>query len=533
MFDLLIRNGTIVDGTGKRRYLADLAVEDGIIAAIASHIEGEAKRVIDAEGLIVAPGFIDPHTHSDSVLFRGTDAYNRLEQGVTTEFAGMCGGLPAPTYDGGMHQERYTPEQIEKFRTYKGFFEEVEKLPLGVNIGFFAGQSNIRGAVMGYSDAVPNEDEVERMRQYMREAMEEGCFGVSTGLVYVPSVYATTEEIVEIAKVAHAYGGLYTSHIRGEGIHLVESVEEAIDIGRKSGIPVNISHIKVIGMDNKGLSDKVLAIIDRSNAEGIQVTADQYPFTGSAAPLLAQIPPKYQTEGIERTLEKLSDPDMRRTIEHSIWHEVDEFESNIYAAGYDGCLFDECSVTQEYVGKTIGEIAREQGKDPFDTCCEIIVQNHGVLHCIYFNQNDYDLLNYMAHPLVVGGSDTSDFTEHYPEDKIAGDHPRSVGTMTRRLELIRDHGLMSLEESVHRITGKTAEIYKLATRGRLAEGLCADITIFDYKAVKAHCDYIHPYRRNEGIEYVIVGGAVALEHGVANGVLNGKLLKLNEQPAAR
>ena len=529
MFDLLIQNGTLVDGTGSRRYAADLAIKDGVIVKIAPHITEEAARTIDASGLIVSPGFIDPHTHTDGIILEGTDSYNRLEQGVTTEFAGMCGGLPAPTYPGGMHQERMTPEMYETCSTYEGFFDAVAQLDLGVNIGFFAGQSNIRGAVMGYSDAKPTEEQIDEMRDLMRQGMEAGCFGVSTGLVYVPSVYATTEEIVEIAKVAHAYGGLYTSHIRGEGRHLVESVEEAIDIGRKSGIPVNISHIKVIGKENEGRSADVLRIIEESNAEGIQVTADQYPFTGSGAPLLAQIPPKFQTEGIEKTLEKLADPAARKEVERAIWEDVEEFESNIYAAGYDGCLFDSCSVTPEYVGRTIGEIAREQGKDPFDACCDIIVQNHGVLHCIYFNQNDSDLLNYMAHPLVVGASDTSDFTKHYPEDKVAGTHPRSTATMTRRLELIRDHGLMSLEESIHRITGKTAEIYKLSHLGRLAEGLNADITIFDYKAVKANCDYIHPYRRNDGIHYVIVNGKVAVEDGVANGVLAGKLLRLNEQ----
>ena len=263
MYDLLIKNGTVVDGTGAPRFQADVAVKDGKIARIAPEIAEEAETVIDARGLVVAPGFIDTHTHSDGTVFSPeTTGYNHLEDGATTELAGQCGSMAAPYYGEFDPSHGISKEEYERIcESYTSYFAYVDSIPHGANLAFFAGQGPIRGKVMGFGDGTPNEEQLEQMRSLMREAMECGCLGFSTGLVYTPSVFAGTHELVEIARVAHEYGGVYTTHIRGEGNQLKESIEEALVIGRESGIPVNISHIKVIGRQNEGNSRDIIRTV--------------------------------------------------------------------------------------------------------------------------------------------------------------------------------------------------------------------------------------------------------------------------------
>lgn len=530
MYDLLIKNGTLIDGTGAPRFAADLAVQDGRIARIAPQITEPARRVIDARGLMVSPGFIDTHTHSDgTILDPGSTGYNHLEDGATTELAGQCGSLAAPYYgeyspDCGVSEETYK----EICQSYTSFFAYADSIPHGANLAFFAGQGPIRGKVMGLGAGKPDAAQLEEMRALMREAMECGCLGFSTGLVYTPSVFAGTEELIEIAKVAHAYGGVYTTHIRGEGNQLKDSIEEALVIGRASGIPVNISHIKVIGHHNEGASREIIDYIEENRKAGMTITADQYPFTGGSAPLISQIPPKYLTEGKEIGLRRLVESaELRRQAEWSIFHETDEFESNIYSAGYEGCLIAGAYKTAEHVGKTLAQLAEETGKAPFDAAIDLLAANEGIVQGIYFSQNQSDLLRFLSQPWVMAGSDWSDYAAPVDPATRAGGHPRAVSTMVHRLELIRDYGLWSLEDAVHRLTGMPAEVYGLPTIGRLKEGLAADITIFDYAALHTEADYDHPFRRNRGIEYVIVNGGIAVEHGTFTGLKNGKVLRMS------
>ena len=526
MFDLLIKNGTLIDGTGAPRFQADVAVKDGLIAEIAPHIEGEAEKVIDAAGLIVSPGFIDVHTHSDGpILLDSTTGYNHLEDGATTELAGQCGGMAAPFYGEGTWLDIPKDEYARITESYTSYFEYIEKLKLGANMAFFAGQGNIRGKVMGLGPGTPDEEQLQQMRDLMAEAMECGCLGFSTGLVYTPSVFAGTEEIVEIAKVAHQYGGVYTTHIRGEGDQLMESLEEALHIGRVSGIPVNISHIKVIGHHNEGMSKQVIELLEKNMAEGMSITADQYPFTGGSAPLVSQLPPKFLTKGRLEGVHALRDPELRKQALWSIFNEAAEFESNIYSAGFDGSLISGAAKTPQYVGKTLGEIAREENRDPFDVCVDILDQNDATVQGIYFSQNESDLLNFLRQPWVMAGSDWSDYGPVVDSERRSGSHPRAMATMVRRLELIRDNGLWTLEDAIYRMTGMAAETYHLPEIGKLKKGLHADITIFDYKNLKCNADYDYPFRHNDGIEYVIVNGGVAVEHGRFTGLKNGKVLK--------
>ena len=531
MYDLLIKNGTIVDGTGKKRYRADVAVQNGKIARIAPKISEPAQRSLDAEGLIVSPGFIDYHSHSDNAVLLAPDSYNYLEQGVTTQITGQCGSGPAPVFEDTAYRGQYglSEEVWQKLlaarQDFQSFMAYVSTLSLGTNYAFYIPHGNVRGKVMYYSPEKPNAAQMQAMQALVRQAMECGYLGMTSGLVYAPSVYADVDELAELCKVVAEYHGSYASHIRGEGDKVVSSVAEALEVGRKANVPVIVSHLKVLGLHNKGKSSVILKMIADANAAGRIVRADQYPFLAGSAPFIAQIPPKFLTEGKEALLERLKNPEFRSVVEHSIFHETDEFQSSIYEAGYDGCFMVSCDTTPQYVGKNIGEIARAEDKQPIDVACDILIANAGDVQGIYFSQNNDDMLNIIAQPFVMGGSDWSDYITHRDPEQLSGGHPRSTGTMTRRLELLRDHGLLTLEDAVHSITGLPAETSGLGGIGVLQEGMRADITVFDYAAVRCNADFTHPFRKNDGICYVLVGGALAVENGSATGVKNGVILK--------
>lgn len=531
MYDILLKNGLIVDGTGAPGFTGDVAVADGKIVRIAARIDENAGEVIDVSGLVVAPGFIECHTHSDPRVFTGTDSVNFLEQGSTTQIAGNCGTHPAPFYDGAMqsNRNRTPPEEfakwIEKAKTPTSFMAAAKEQTYGTNFAFLMGHSALRGNVMGYADGRANAEQMAKMKDYLKEAMEQGYLGMSTGLVYAPSVYAREDELAELASVMEPYGGIYTSHIRSEADKAEEAVAEAISIGRKAGVPVHISHLKVMGKHNEGKSAALLQMIDEANAAGHQVTADQYPFNASAASMFTQIPPKYLVGGKKVWLKKLEDPEIRKRIEYSIFNETEEFCSGIYTAGWDGTMITRPLHTHQYANKTIGQIAGEEGKAPIDVYCDLLIANEGDMTGMYFNQNGSDILRIMAHPKVFSGSDNSDYQGDRPDPETKGGfHPRALATMPRRLELCRDFRLRTLEDSVHSITGAPAKIFGLEGRGELKEGNPADITVFDYNRVHANATYEYPYRRNDGIEYVFVNGQLALKHGVTTGVRAGVLL---------
>lgn len=528
IFDILIKNGLIVDGSGKAAYLGDVAVRNGEIVKIAPSITGEAKQCLDAEGFVVAPGFIDCHNHSDSFALEGSNSYNSLEQGVTTQITGHCGSSPAPYYEGALiRQKGYLPPEryttmVQQSQTVDAFMQAVEQVSLGANMAFFVGHNNLRGKAMGFSPEAPTEKQMRTMQEELCRAMEAGCLGFSTGLIYAPSAYASTEELITLAKVMAPYDGIYASHIRGEGNQVVSAVEEAIRIGEEAGVQVQISHLKVIGLHNEGLSERLLRLIDDANDRGVAVYADQYPYKAGSAPLRSRIPPKYHAGGIGALLERLKDPATRREIEYN----TDNFESCLHSAGYEGTLIASLPKTPELVGKTIGELAKQQGRAPVDVFCDILLANDGVGQGIYFNQSESDMLRILAHPRVFGGTDSANFPdERFDPASVGGRHPRGQATMVRRLELQRDHGLCMLEEAVYRVTGGPAKAFRLKNQGLLQEGFDANITIFDYAGLQANATYQHPYLPNKGIQFVLVNGVVAVENGRAAGIRAGKLLK--------
>ena len=532
MYDLIIKNGKIVDGSGSLAFNGDIAVKDGKIMKISSKINEATAQVIDATGLIVSPGFIECHTHSDYSSFTGSGCTNFLEQGATTQIAGQCGSSPVPYYEGGMRAQRqnHTPEEFQRRAaialTAKSFIEYASTQSYGTNMAYFIGHSPIRAKHVGLTDAKATAEQIAEMQQEIKDAMEAGFFGFSTGLVYTPSVYADTEEIAAIASAMKPYGGVYASHIRGEANTVVDSVAEAIEVGKKAGVHVHVSHIKVMGKHNEGKSLELIHMIDKANEQGIPVTADQYPYTASAAGLESQIPPKYCIGGTRAMIERIKNRALRKQIDHDIFHNPEEFTSSIYCAGYDGTLVTSATATKEYENRTIGEIAKTEGKEPIDVMCDLLIANNGITSGIYFNQSPNDLIRLMAHPKVFCGSDSSNVADPRPdEEKVGGRHPRGIGSAVRRLELTRDLHLRTLEDAVHSITYAPAQVFGLKGQGLLKEGYDASITIFDYERLHAQATYEHPYRNNVGVEYVIVNGQIALEHGKITGIRAGKVLK--------
>ncbi len=531
MIDIIVKNGQIIDGSGEPAFLSDIAIKDGKIVRIAPEIGEKAAEVIDASGKQVSPGFIDCHSHSDRIVFSGSDSINYVEQGVTTQIAGNCGTSPTPYYPGNQLKERNHLSDkefdvwIEKGRMPSIFMATAEKEQYGTNLALFEGHSALRGYACGYSDKPADSRQMDTMKGILREAMQVGFLGLSTGLVYAPSVYAKTEELIELAKVLHEYDGIYVSHIRGEGDNVLRAVREAIRIGEEAGCRVHISHLKVMGKQNEGTSAALLEEIDKANERGVIVNADQYPYNAGSAPLQSQIPPKYLVGGIPAMVERIKNPGIRQNILHSLFHETDEFESIIYHAGFDGSLIIDSKAAPEYVNKTIAQIAKEKGIEPIDALCEILLANDGYAQGVYFSLCTSDMIRIMAHPRVFCGADAADFLGPVDQEKVGGGHPRSTGTMVRRLELVRDFHLRSMEESIKNLTNDPARAFGLNNIGLIKEGWNADLCIFIYDQLHARADYIHPYRKNEGISDVIVNGKTTVRNGVLLGVRNGQVIK--------
>jgi len=532
MYDVLIKNGLIVDGSGSPAYKGNIAVKDGIIAAIGPDVDGKAEMVLDAKGLEVAPGFIDSHSHSDSSALFGSSSYNYLEQGVTLQVAGQCGTSRTPFSEENMTRIKalLTEDEYEMFRekcaTPATFMKAAEEAKTGTNMAYFIGHNALRNKVIGAGDEKASKEQIAQMQDYIKQAMEAGYLGYSSGLVYTPSVYGDTAELTELAKALVPYNGIYVSHIRGEGDHGIDSVKEAIKIGEDSGSKVMISHIKVMGKKNEGNSEILLKLIDEANARGVDVCADQYPYNASSAPLHSQIPPKYLVGGIPEMLKRLPDPEYRKNVLYSMFNEVDEFESAIYSAGFEGSLIVGARLTPQYVNKTIAQVAEEEGKTPIDAMCDMLLANEGIMQGIYFNQSASDMIRLMAHPKVFCGSDTSDKPdERIDFEKVGAGHPRGTATMVRRLELVRDFRLRSMEESIKNVTSDTAQALGIKGISLLKEGYPADITVFKYDELHAVADYAHPHRACKGIYWVFVNGKMAVANGRATGLRAGRVLK--------
>ncbi|MGE0128666.1 MAG: prolyl oligopeptidase family serine peptidase [Blastocatellales bacterium] len=490
--DLLIRGGSVIDGTGADAIKADVGIAGDRIVFIgdATKENLQADRVVVADGLIVAPGFIDPHTHADDDLFDPKRGANLafLTQGVTTVFIGSDGRSRIPLGKA---------------------LQQLQTQGIGTNVASFVGHGAVRQAVMGMSDAAPTPEQLEKMKLLVRQGMDDGALGLSTGLYYAPGSYAKTEEVIELARVAAERGGAYDTHQRDESsytIGLLGSIEEVIRIGREARIPVHISHIKALGVDVWGQSTRAIEIINRARAEGVNVTANQYPYVASGTGLSAALLPRWaEAGGRQEMLKRIDDPAIRPKL-------IAEMERNLKRRGGANSLLIRGGVDRSLVGKRLDEIAKSRGKSPVETALEIIkAGNAGVTS---FNMTESDIENFMKQNWVMTGSDGS------------GGHPRKYGTYPRKLrEYVLSRRVITMPRMIQASSLQVAKTFKLKDRGKLSPGYFADVIIFDEKTIADRSTYEKPEIVAEGVKYVIVNGKVAIDGGKYAGSLAGRALR--------
>jgi len=526
VFDIVIRNATIYDGTGGPVYEADLAVKDGIISKIGSIDEG-GKVEIDGKGLALAPGFIDTHTHSDYQSFFDPSRLCKLMQGVTFEVAGQCGWSRGPVdlnINKAAHQYFSTVNNggnpITLYGTYQELLDNIAALKPGAHQYTFVGHHMLRGSVIGMEDRPATAEELERMKELLDGAMKQGAPGFSTGLVYAPGVYSDTEEIIELAKVAAKYNGIYTTHMRDEGDSIIEAVEEALRVAREAKIRVNIAHLKVMFKKNLAKLDKVLEMIEQANAEGCDVFFDAYPYEASAATILSTLPPSYLSKDIDWLVDELSSPEGIARLEKNIMEPTEEWENPLLNAGFDKDLIVSAKDTPDAVGKTIREYAEEKGMTDVEAYAYIIAKNKGNVSDVRFTMAEESLEKIYKHPLCTLG------TDGLFRGGKGITHPRGFGSFPRYLgKFIRDRKILSYEEGIRRITGLPADRYDLKGKGYIKEGYDADLVLFDWEHIIDHATYQQPFLPNEGIKMVFVSGQAAVVNNVSTGVFNGKIYK--------
>ena len=529
-YDLLITNGQIIDGSGRPGYRADVAVEGDRIVRIGNLKSAKAKRVIDARGLVVAPGFIDMLGQSETYVLIDPRVMSKVMMGVTTEITGE-GDSIAPM------NERLIKEQedfLRRFdlnidwRTLDEYFKRLEKQGSGVNLGTFVGATQVRAHVIGFDNRPPTAAELEQMKQLVADAMKDGALGLSTSLQYVPARFAKTDEIVELAKVARQYGGIYATHQRSEANALDDSLKEVFEIAQEAKIPVEIWHLKTAYKKNWGRMPEVLRRISEARARGLDVTADIYPYIAGSTSLSACLPPWALEGGTEKMLERLRDPSIRQKLKTDIRIDSKDWE-NIYlgSGGAAGVLIG--SVVNRDLeamqGKRVQQIAEEQGKEPLDALFDLILADHGQTGAIYFMMSENDLQAAMKAPFVSFCTDSGARATDGPLSSSKS-HPRGWGSYPRILgRYVREEKILTLEKAVQKMTGMPAARVGLKDRGLLREGMFADITIFEPKTVVDRATFEVPNQYPEGVAYVIVNGQLSVDGGKRTAALAGRPLR--------
>ncbi len=524
MFDLLIKNGRVVDGSGNPWVTADVAVTDGRIAAIGRIGDAAAATVLDAAGRVVCPGFIDGHSHSDLYALSAPESRQKIMQGFTTEVVGLDGMSVAPISEA--HKPGWrkhlsglagNPGTPWSWNSMGGYLDAVDATPAAVNICSYAGLGTIRLNVVGMDDRAPSADEMEQMRRLTAEAMEQGARGVSAGLIYPPSQYQRLEEIVALCRVAARYDGIFDVHMRNESDRIAESVEEVLEVGRRAGIPVLITHFKVRGRKNWGSAGRLLERLEKARADGIDVTPSQYPYTAGSTFLHAVIPPWYHTRGADALVEALHRrrADIKRDIAQRMdWENFAGILGweNIYVSSVAGAANRACE------GKSLSRIAAERGVEPADAACDLLVEEQLAVGMIAFGLDEGDIRTILRHPL----------TSVITDGLLSGGkpHPRAYATSARILgRYVREDGVISLEDAVRKLTSLPAAKARLRRKGLLAAGFDADIVVFDPASVLDTNSYEDPMRHPAGIEHVAVNGRLVVRDGVHTGAAPGRTIR--------
>jgi N-acyl-D-amino-acid deacylase len=530
-YDVIIRNGRIIDGSGNPWVSGDVALRGNRIAAVGDLRGAKAKRVIDATGLAVSPGFIDMLGQSEMALLIDNRSLSKLSQGITTEITGE-GASAAPQDAQTIGQQQPELDQYHlkvDWSTLSEYFARLEKTGTPINIGTYVGASQVREAVMGDADRAPTPEELEKMKALVGEAMQQGAFGISTALIYPPGHYAKTEELIELAKVAGRHGGIYATHMRSEGQSEVAAVEEALRIGKEAHLPVEIFHLKVIGRPRWGSMPKIVGMIQTARDAGQDVTADMYPYVAGGTALASALPPWVADGGTDELLERLKDPADRAKIKHEMATEHPNWE-NLYlgSGGASGVLVsgivNRASAIKKYDGKTLQQIASDQHKAPLDALFDLVLADKAQTGAIYFIASEDDLRYGLKQPWTSIGLDASELSLDGPLFEPQS-HPRAFGSMPRFLgHYIRDEHLLPLEQAIRKITSLPAQREHLQDRGLLKPDYFADVTVFDPATIQDRATYESPTQLSVGIKFVFVNGRLAFEGDHVTGKVAGSIL---------
>jgi N-acyl-D-amino-acid deacylase len=529
-YDLIILNGRVIDGSGRPAFEADVAIKGDRIARIGNLRGAQATRVIDARGQIVAPGFIDMLGQSESFLLIDPRGMSKVMMGVTTEITGE-GESIAPINERQIREQEDFNRRFNltiDWRTLGEYFQRLEKQGAGLNLGTFVGATQVREYVIGYDNRPPTPAELGQMKKLVAEAMKDGALGVSTSLQYVPARFAKTGEIVELAKVAHQYGGIYITHQRSEANAIDDSMKEVFEIARRANIPAEIWHFKTAYQKNWGRMPEMLRRVAAARRRGLKITADVYPYVAGSTSLSACLPPWALEGGTDRMIARLKDPQTRERLKWEISADSKTWE-NIYlgSGGPSGIMI--ASVVNRDLdssqGKRLSEVAKEQNKDPLEALFDFIIADHGQTGAIFFMMKESDMQAALKSPFV---SICTDNGARAADGPLAGSksHPRGWGTYPRILgKYVRDEKLMSLEFAIHKMTGLPASNVGLKNRGLIREGYFADITIFDPKTVIDRATFEDPNQYPVGINFVIVNGQVEVDNGQRTPALAGRVLR--------
>ncbi|MHA2497517.1 MAG: N-acyl-D-amino-acid deacylase family protein, partial [Candidatus Hodarchaeales archaeon] len=498
--------------------------------------DAEASWSLDANGLMVSPGFIDVHNHSDETTLVYRQMENAVMQGITTVVAGNCGMGLAPIGPAmrGHVQKRLSlelPPEVQlkvTWETFDEYLKEEEKEGLGVNVAHLIGHGLIRISAMGLDDREPSIDELDKMKELTAEAMQAGAYGLSTGLIYPPGIFAKTDEIIELAKVVARYGGIYASHIRGEGKTLLNAVEEAILIGEKAGLPVQISHHKASSKKMWGKSTETLHMIEEARKRGVEVTVDQYPFRAGATTLSILLPPWSHDGGPEKLLERLKAPEERMKIQKDIEEGLPDWENLATTVGWENIYVTHVLTEENKAaeGKNLIEIMELRGDaDVFTTLFGLLLEERASVSMVIFEMEENDILRIMGSEYTIFSTDSGACTPTGPFSR-GKPHPRYYGTYPRILgRYVREQGVLRLEEAIRKMTSFPAQKFGLTDRGVLRPGMTADIVIFDPDTIIDKATYEDPHQFPEGIQFVIVNGQIAVDNGEYTGILAGKTLR--------
>lgn len=530
MLDVLIQNAEIIDGTKAPRYKGDIAIEGEQIVAIGPQAGVAAQTVIDAAGRVVVPGFIDMHSHADLTLLAAPEGESLVHQGITTVVTGQCGLSPAPLNS---KNKRETLRAIntlgaptasipwDEMSSFSAFLDYLQQLKPAVNVVPLVGQGMISAAVLGYSAASPSGDQIKQMQRLVHDAMDSGAFGISTGLIYPPGSFTPTEELVQMVKPVAEHNGLYFSHIRGESETLIEAIQEAIEIGRQVGVPVQISHFKAAGRSNWDKAARALALIDQARAEGLDVTADMYPYLAGLTHLAVLLPQWALEGGVMGVLRRLTLPWERRKIIQAMRVGEEQIAEDIT---WDQILICK-SRKKAYLLRYISELATQEGKDPYTWVLDALLKTLGDIAMVIFLMSEDNVKMQLQHSAMMIGTDGFGLATEGPMASGAL-HPRSFGTYPRLLgHYVREEGVLSLEEASWKASGLPAQKLRLANRGAIKKGYQADLVIFEPGVIQDQATYAEPLQYPSGIDYVLVNGEVVIDQGKQTTARPGKVIR--------